>query len=369
MSEPAVPSALEPASATETVAAPTSAIADWIRDLCGDQEWLAWVVITLIGLGALAALASVSAMVLVWMERKVSAHMQLRLGPMRTGWHGALQPMADGLKLLFKEGLLPRTTDLFSYLLAPFIPMATALLALAVIPFSETWQLADPELGIIYVAALSGMSVFAILIGSWGSNNKYSLLGGMRAAAQALSYEISLLLVLMTAVLMSGETAMQAIVQSQEGYFWNWWLIRAPGVGFIAFIAFIISATAELNRAPFDFAESESELTGGFHTEYAGMAFAMFFLAEYVHLLVAACLGAVLFLGGYLPPVPALAFIPGPVWLLVKAFGLVFLFMWFRWTFPRLRIDQLLNLEWKFLMPVALLNLLAAGALRGWGWL
>lgn len=350
-------------------AVPRAAIAEWIRAACGEQAWLAWLLVNGLGLLALAALASVSAMLLVWLERKVSAHMQLRLGPMRTGWHGTLQPLADGLKLLCKEGLMPRTTDLFSYLLAPFIPMATALLALAVIPFSPAWQLADPELGIIYIAALTGMSVFAILIGSWGSNNKYSLLGGMRAAAQALSYEISLLLVLMTAVLMSGETALQAIVRSQEGGFWNWWLIRAPGVGLIAFVAFLISATAELNRAPFDFAEAESELTGGFHTEYAGMGFAMFFLAEYVHLLVAACIGAVLFLGGYLAPLPALSWIPGPLWLLGKALLLVFLFMWFRWTFPRLRIDQLLNLEWKFLMPVALLNLLAAGAMRGWGWL
>lgn len=350
----------------------------WVeQELLPGHPLLAQVVNGALGIAALAVFASLTAMFLVWLERKVSGHFQLRLGPMRTGPHGILQTLADGLKLLFKEWFRPNTADPFTYYLAPFIPMTVSFLILAVLPFSPSLQIADPELGIIYVAAVSGLGVLAILLGSWGSNNKYSLLGGLRAGAQALSYEVSLLLCLLLIVLASGETSLSAIVESQtrlmpataggaagaEPWFWHWWAVKLPVAGFIAFIIFLITSNAELNRSPFDTSEAESELAGGFHTEYSGITFSMFFLAEYVNLFTAAALASTLFLGGYLPPVPWLDFVPGVVWLMLKAYGIIFLFMWIRWTFPRLRIDQLINLEWKFLLPVSLLNLVFAGGI------
>ena len=346
----------------------TTPLGDYVRELCGEYELLAAFINAGIAMGALATFASLSAMVLVWMERKLSAHFQLRLGPMRVGWHGILQTAADGLKLFLKEGFRPKMADAFTFYLAPFLPMVGAFLLLVAVPFSPSLQVVDPELGVIYIAAVSGLSVFAIVIGSWGSNNKYSLLAGMRSGAQVISYELSLLMCMLLVVLASGETSLQQIVASQEGGIHHWWVIKLPVAGLIALVIYIIASTAELNRTPFDLAEAESELTGGFHTEYSGIAFSMFFLAEYVNMFVAAALATTFFLGGWQSPIPGDTLIPPVLWFMAKCYLIIFLFMWFRWTFPRLRIDQLMALEWKFLLPVSLFNIGLAGVLLGLGW-
>lgn len=367
-------------------ALPENPVALWIHQTFGEHSLLAEALVVIVGMSGLVAFASLSAMILVWMERKVSGRFQRRLGPMRTGPHGILQTVADGIKLVVKEWFKPNTADSFTFFLAPFIPMTVSFLILAVLPFSQTMQVADPQLGIVYIAAVQGLGVLAVLLGAWGSNNKYSLLGGLRAGAQALSYEISLLICLLVIVLASGETQLSAIINGQmvdvlqykadgsaklddfgnhttaaEPWFWGWWIFQLPVAGFIAFIIFLITSTAELNRTPFDTSEAESELTGGYHTEYSGITFSMFFLSEYVNLFTAAALASVLFLGGHLAPIPGLDFIPGFIWLMLKSYALIFVFMWLRWTFPRLRIDQLLNFEWKFLLPASLANLLLAG--------
>lgn len=343
-------------------------IGAWVRDYFGDG-WLAWWINAGLCILALVIVASLSALILVYMERKISGHMQRRLGPMRTGFHGMLQTLADGIKLFFKEGFRPKTADFFTYYLAPFIPMTGSFLILAVIPFDQHLQVADPELGIIYVAAIAGLGGFGLILGAWGSNNKYSLLSGMRSGAQMIAYEVSLLLSLLLVVLASGETSLQSIIASQAGGFWNWWIIKLPVLGFIAFVFFIITSTAELNRTPFDLSEAESELTGGFHTEYSGIMFSMFFLAEYVNMLIAAALATTLFLGGWQAPIAAWD-VPGYgwIWFGLKTSFILFLYIWFRWTFPRLRIDQMMDLEWKFLLPASMVNLLLAGVFLAMGW-
>ncbi len=323
-----------------------------------------------IGLVAMLAFISLNSMFLIWLERKVCARFQARLGPMRVGFHGLLQPVADAIKLLFKENIRPKASDTVAYFLAPILPMTAAFLVLAVLPLAPQLQIVDVNAGVVYVSAVSGLGILGVLLGGWASNSKYSLLGSMRSGAQLFSYELSMILCLLLVVLASGTGSLQGVVQSQQGRLWDWWILKLPGAGALAFLLFLVSSTAELNRGPLDLAEAESELTGGFHTEYTGMAFALFFLAEYINLFAAAALGATFFLGGYLPPQfgipgldPALAAIPYVVWFLLKTYALIFVYMWFRWTFPRLRIDHLLALEWKFLLPVSLGNLLFAATL------
>ncbi len=348
----------------------TTPLGDWVRELCDAPDGgnlLSMTINVIIIIIAICAFSSLTAMVLVWMERKLAGRFQRRLGPTRTGPFGLLQTAADGLKLFLKEGFRPNASDPFTYYLAPLLPLTGAFMVLAVIPFGPSMWIADPELGLIFISAIAGLGVLALLIGSWGSNNKYSLMGGLRAGAQAISYEVSLILCFLLIVLASGETNLLNIVEGQQGNFWNWWIIKLPGAGFIAFIFFIITSTAELNRTPFDTTEAESELTGGFHTEYSGIAFSMFFLAEYVHMFIAAAIGATLFLGGYNAP---FEFLPdGWWWLMAKSYAIIFLYIWFRWTFPRLRIDQLMALEWKFLLPLSLINLVFAGILIAMGWI
>lgn len=313
------------------------------------------------GMLGLVGFASITAMVLVYAERKVAAHFQCRLGPMRVGWHGTLQSIADALKLLLKEDIVPATADHFLHALAPLVCMVAALLAIIAIPFSPYLNIADMNIGVLYISAVSGLSVIGILLGGWSSNNKWSLLGAMRAGAQIISYELSVTLSILVVVMFSGSLKLSDIVQSQA---LGWWVWRAPVVGLIAFIVFLIASTAEINRTPFDLAEGESELTAGFHTEYSGMRFAFFFLAEYLNLFIVAALGATLFFGGWMPLHignfstfnQVMDFIPPLVWFFAKVSGLVFLIMWFRWTFPRLRIDQMMRLEWKVLLPLGLLN-------------
>lgn len=320
------------------------------------------------GLVALLSFMSVTAMVLVYAERKLAAHFQCRLGPMRVGWHGTLQTIADALKLLLKEDIVPKNADHFLHALAPLLVVIGALLALMALPFSPYMTIADMNIGVLYISAVSGFGVLGILIGGWSSNNKWSLLGAMRAGAQIISYELTMTLALLVVVIFSGSMKLSTIVQSQE---LGWWVWRAPVVGGVGFVLFLISSTAEINRTPFDLAEGESELTAGFHTEYSGLRFSFFFLAEYVNLFIVSALGATLFLGGWMPFHignwssfnKIMDLIPAGAWFAAKVSFMIFMSMWFRWTFPRLRVDQLMRLEWKLLMPIGLVNLLLAAVL------
>lgn len=309
----------------------------------------------------------------VYMERKVAAFMQIRLGPNRVGPKGLMQAIADVMKLLLKEGLTPQASDKFLFNLAPFIVMMVAMLALAPIPFALGLQMWDINIGVFYISAVSSISVIGILMAGWASNSKYSLLGAMRSGAQIVSYELSAGLSIIAIVALAGSMSMNDIVESQRT---GWWIFKGHIPAIIAFIIFIIAGTAELNRAPFDMAEAESELTAGFHTEYTGMRFAMFFLAEYVNMFTICAIGATLFLGGWMPFHISdvqwfnniMDYVPPVVWFFGKTFFLIFVIMWFRWTFPRLRIDQLLTLEWKYLMPVSLVNMILVALIVIMGW-
>lgn len=304
----------------------------------------------IIGWGvAVLAFISVNALWLIYMERKVSAHIQLRLGPMEVGWHGAFQTVNDTLKLLGKELITPRRADKWVFVLAPMLAMFPAVLIFIVIPFGEGWVVRDLNIGILYLFALSAFSVIAIFMGGYSSNNKYSMLGAIRSVSQNFAYEVPLLLSVLGVIMYCGTLSLSEIVRAQEGM---WFVCYQP----LAFLIFFIATLAETNRAPFDIPEGESEIIGGFHTEYTGMRFAMFFLGEYTQMFIVAAAGTVLFLGGWHGPL-----LPGPCWFLIKVYLWIFLVMWIRWTFPRVRVDQLLNFGWKYLIPLALANLIATG--------
>ena len=345
------------------------------------QDWLyanfnpTWALIIecLIVIVLAIALFVVLGLVLVLMERKVAAHMQIRLGPNRVGPKGMFQTAADTLKLIMKEGLTPDGADKFLFNLAPFVVMVVAMLILAPIAFAKGFQIWDINIGVLYVSAISSLSVIGILMAGWASNNKYSLLGAMRSGAQIVSYELSAGLSILCIVVLSGSLSINDIIASQQN---GWWLFKGHIPAIIAFVIFLVAVTAETNRAPFDLAEAESELTAGFHTEYSGMKFALFFLAEYINIFIVCAIGATLFLGGWMPFHIGnwesfnhiMDFIPSSVWFFGKTFFLIFLIMWFRWTFPRLRVDQLLNLEWKYLLPLSLFNLLLVTVIAIFGW-
>lgn len=299
-----------------------------------------------------ATLIGLNAVILVWLERKVAGHMQLRLGPMEVGPHGVLQTMADGLKLVSKQLVFPNQADKVLFVLAPVVCLVPIFVAMMPIPFSENMQALDVETGLLLVIALGLLNTLGILLAGWGSNNKYALLGGARAVAQILAYKIPLLICVLTIILLASSFNLGEIVLAQEGV---WYAALQP----LCFIIYIIAITLETNRSPFDMAEAESELVAGFHTEYSGMFFALFFLAEYSYMFLASALAAIMFLGGWQGP-----FLPGPVWLLLKIYLIIFLMIWFRWTFPRLRIDQMLSFGWKILLPLSLINfLITAGVL------
>ncbi len=322
---------------------------------------------------AVISLFAILGLVLVIMERKVSAWMQIRLGPNRVGPKGMLQSLADTVKLLVKEGLTPNGADKFLFNLAPFIAMMVAMLLMAPIAFAKDFQLWDLNIGVLYISAVSSIMVISILMAGWSSNNKYSLMGAMRSGAQIVSYELSAGLSILSIVVLTGSLQVSEIIQSQSN---GWWIFKGHIPAIISFVIFMIAVTAETNRAPFDLAEAESELTAGFHTEYSGMKFALFFLAEYVNVFIVCAIGATVFLGGWMPFHIGswegfnhlMDFIPSSIWFFGKTFFLIFLIMWFRWSFPRLRIDQLLNLEWKYLLPISMVNLLLMTAIAILGW-
>jgi NADH-quinone oxidoreductase subunit H len=300
---------------------------------------------------------AIAGLFLVLMERRVAAWFQLRIGPNRVGFQGILQTVADALKLVTKELTGTARADMFLYNLAPYFVIVTALMALAVLPFSQHIHAFDINIGVFFLIGISSIGVIGILLGGWSSNNKFSLIGAMRSGVQTISYELSVGLSLLTMILLTGSLQMSEIVEVQKS---GWLIIQGHLPAFIAFCIFMISGTAETNRTPFDIVEAESELGAGFHTEYSGMKFAYFFLAEFINMFIIAAIGTTIFFGAWLSPFGITDSLPwlGVFWFLLKTFLLVFLMMWFRWTFPRLRVDQLLTLEWKYLLPINLVNLI-----------
>lgn len=339
----------------------TTPISEWLIAGLGPVwgEVAGWVLIALVFLGLFAILG----LLLVYAERKVAAFFQQRLGPMRVGFWGTAQTLADAVKLLLKEPLATKTADKVLFNMAPFVIIISSLLAISVLPFANGLQAFDINIGLLFVTAVSSIGVVGILLAGWASNNKYSLIGAMRSGAQIVSYELSVGLSLITMMVLTETMQLSGIVAAQES---GWFIFKGHIPAFVAFILFIISATAETNRGPFDLAEAESELTAGFHTEYSGMKFAFFFLGEFVNMFIAAAIAATVFFGGWMPFHIAgwegfnniMDYIPQLLWFFGKTTVIIFIMMWFKWTFPRLRIDQLLTLEWKYLMPLNLINLM-----------
>jgi NADH-quinone oxidoreductase subunit H len=310
----------------------------------------------------LFGLLSVFVLFLVWWERKISAHMQDRLGPMYVGgWHGWAQTIADALKLLLKEDIVPHSTDRFLFKLAPYIVFLGAFAALVVLPFGVSSIVSDLNIGVLYIFAMGSLAVVGIMMAGWASNSKYSLYGGMRSVAQIVSYEIPAAMAVMTVIIYVGSLSMQDIVLAQKGGIQNWFLFRNPFT-FLAFFIYFIASLAEVNRTPFDIPEAESELVAGYHTEYSGMRFAFFFLAEYANMIVVAGVAATLFLGGWTQVLPgATQLVPGPIMFVIKVLALIFVQMWLRWSLPRLRVDQLMYVCWKVLLPASFVLVLGVG--------
>jgi NADH-quinone oxidoreductase subunit H len=294
---------------------------------------------------------------LTYAERRVIGYMQRRRGPNRVGYYGLLQPIADGLKLLSKEVILPTNANRFLFLLAPILSIGPSLAAWAVVPFSEGWILADIDAALLYVLALTGVGVYGVIIAGWASNSKYAFLGAMRSAAQMVSYEIAMGFALVGVLMAGGSLNLGAITQAQEGGFLNWfWLPLFP-----LFVVYFIAGVAETNRLPFDVAEGESEIVAGFHVEYSGMAFAIFFLAEYANMILIAALAGVMFLGGWQSPFADGT--DGLHWFLIKTAFVAFFYLWFRATFPRYRYDQVMRLGWKVFIPITIIWIFVEGVM------
>ncbi len=329
--------------------------------------WAVVLITVIKGLIVLVGLLVASAYLTTWLERRLIARFQLRLGPNRVGPFGLLQPLADGLKLALKENFMPQEADRFIFLLAPALSMLAAFVAFAVIPYGPThvqllgvrlFQIADPNVGILFVLAVSSIGIYGIILGGWAGGSKYSLLGGLRSSAQMISYELAVGLTIVGVILLAGTLKLSVIVEQQtSGTIWGFlprWNIFLQPLGFLLLL---IGGTAETNRAPFDLPEAEHELVGGFHTEYGGMRFASFFIAEYANMVIAASVITTLFLGGWDGPFVEQVPLLGVVWFALKVFAFMFLFIWMRATIPRVRYDQLMSIGWKLLIPLALLNL------------
>ncbi len=322
---------------------------------------LAYVLVAAIYLSFFA----VAGLLLVYVERRVAAFFQLRLGPNRVGPHGLLQTIADALKLLSKEIFGTNRKDNLLYKTAYYLVIIASLVSLSVIPFSKGIQAFDINVGVFFISAVSSVGVLGILFGGWGSNNKYSLIGGMRSGLQMISYELSSGLAIITMVLLAGTLQMSGIIEAQRD---TWFIIKGHIPALIALFIFVVAGTAESNRTPFDLPEGEAELGAGYHSEYSGMGFAYFFLAEFINMFIISAVGVTLFFGGWLAPFHLTDSLPwqplwGAFWFFMKVAVFIFFMMWFRWTFPRLRIDQLLTLEWKYLLPIGLVNIILMAVL------
>jgi len=300
----------------------------------------------------------------VWWERKISAHMQDRLGPMRTGgWHGWSQTIADILKLIQKEDIIPAAADRKLYILAPYLVFAGSYAAYAAIPFSAAYVGAGINIGLFYIISISSLVVVGLLMAGWASNNKWSLLGAMRSAAQIVSYEMPVALAILAVVMVAGSFDLQEINRLQSGWFWNWYVFQKFPFLFAALLVYFIASLAEVNRTPFDIPEAESELVAGYHTEYGGMRFALLFLSEYANMFAVSAIASTLFFGGWNSPFGE--YLAGPVWgmfwFLAKGMTFIFVQMWLRWTLPRLRVDQLMYVGWKVLIPFSFVIVLGVG--------
>ena len=345
-----------------------------LRDMLGLGDfWTILIECVLVGAIVLVGYALL-AVALIFMERKVCAYFQCRLGPMRVGPWGIFQVFADVLKMLIKEIFFVDKADKFLYALAPFLVLIASVGTFSFLPWNKGAGILDFNVGLFLITAISSIGVVGVFLAGWGSNNKYSVVSAMRAAVQMISYEMSLCLCLITAVILTGSMQVSTIVDYQTGP-WNWLIVKGHVPAIIAFVVFLIAGNAEANRGPFDMAEAESELTAGHHTEYSGMGFGYFYLAEFLNLFIIAGIATTVFLGGWAPlniGVEAfdsvMNFIPGIVWFLGKTFAVVWLLMWVKWTFPRLRIDQILKLEWKYLMPLSLINLVLMTVVVAMGW-
>ena len=354
-----------------------SVITDWIHTFLlstlGCPSWLAVTIeCVLIGVGLLLVYA-VLALFYILYERKVCAYFQCRLGPNRVGPWGLLQSVADMFKILIKELIHLKNIDRFLFALAPYLVIIASMLAFAVLPWANGLQVTGFNIGIFFLLAVSSIGVLGILLAGWSSNNKFTLIGALRSGSQMVSYELSTGLSVLTMVCLAGSMSVGDIVASQERL---WFLFSGHLPAIIAFIIFLIAGTAETNRGPFDLPEAESELTAGYHTEYSGIHFGFFYLAEYLNLFIVSGVASLMFLGGWMPfHIPGwegfnhvMDYIPGLVWFLLKCFTLSFVIIWFKWTFPRIRIDQMLKLEWKYLLPINLFNLVLMAIIIVNGW-
>lgn len=337
--------------------------------------------LTLIQIGIVMGVVLLTVALLTLLERKVLGWMQDRMGPMEVGPYGILQPIADGLKLFFKEDIIPAGANRLMFSLAPVISLVPALIGFAVIPFGppltvnvagvefKPFVISDINIGILYILAFASIGAYGIILGGWSSNSKYSLLGGLRSAAQLISYELNVGLSIVGVLLLAGSLSLVKIAEAQAGGFWNWYFFALPAPQAVAFVIFLIASVAETNRLPFDLPEAESELVAGFFTEYSGMRFAFFFLAEYANMILVSCVASILFFGGWQAPLPFLqapgewAWLTGLIWFTLKVYFFLFLFFWLRATLPRLRYDQLMRFGWKVLLPIALGNIVVTSVL------
>ncbi len=340
-----------------------------ISDQLATAPWLMWFSIAGVTLFLIMAFNALAA---VYVERKVSAFVQDRVGPMGQGaglhagkW-GLLQTVADAVKLLTKEDIIPRAADRKLFIMAPFVIFIGAFISIAALPFSSIIQVIDVNIGIFYILATSSLGVIGLILAGWSSENKWSLYGAMRSAAQIVSYEIPAALSIIVVIMITSTLNLQGIVEAQGGIVWGFlpnWIVFNNPFAFLAFFTYFIAGVAETNRTPFDIPEAESELVGGFHTEYSGMRWAFFFLSEYANMFVVCGIASVAFLGGWQSPIPGFMNSPflGLFWFMSKVLFLMFIMIWFRWTFPRLRVDQLMSVAWKYLLPISLINIFGVG--------